>query len=221
MPSNIAESIHGLQQDINRILQNQGNEHSLLRWFLLSTAGLLLLLFLPLVGFLALVLASLREVVFTDTIPEDATHVPAFYSSETDSNNLSFFVILTLCGFIFGGIHCLGWNLDFPSRAESTIWRVASLTVTLTPPISTFCHVLGHLMDNIPRRGGKLGTAMYIITSILVAGLFVLAVLPTSVFVLARLVLLVEAFASLRHQPTTAFQPVNWAKFLPHVGIKA
>jgi hypothetical protein len=41
--------------------------------------------------------------------------------------------------------------------------------------------------------------------------------LPASVYVLARLVLLVEAFALLRRQPADVFQTVDWTKFLPHV----
>jgi hypothetical protein len=42
-------------------------------------------------------------------------------------------------------------------------------------------------------------------------------VLPAGIYVLARLVLLVEAFALLRRQPANVFQTVDWTKFFPHV----
>jgi hypothetical protein len=47
--------------------------------------------------------------------------------------------------------------------------------------------------------------------------LIVATMLPIGVYMLARLVLLVEAFALLRRQPANVFQTVDWTKFLPHV----
>jgi hypothetical protein len=35
--------------------------------------------------------------------------------------------LLCLATLIFTGIHVVGWNFDFPTRTERTIWRVSSL----------------------------------------------------------------------------------------------
>jgi hypothetical protein len=212
----IREFFADLLRNIVRLLQNQGDEHAFFRWFVLLPTNLLYLFLSPSVAFLALVFSSLYDVMLTDTIPRGATHTPTFYSPRTDSEGLSFFIVLPLFGFVFGGIHCLGWNLVYPSQAEKTIWHVASLTVTLTPPISTLFGILGFLMGDIQRREGNLGNVKYIIESATKVTLFVLAVFPASIYVLARIVLLMEALALLRHQPTAAFQAVSWTEYLPH-----
>lgn len=33
----------------------------------------------------------------------------------------------SIAGALFGAAHCLAWNLDFPSRAEQIIWKIAAL----------------------------------------------------------------------------------------------
>jgi hypothetical protein len=208
MLSDIPGIFNRLLQDIGRIVRNRGDEPPLFRWFILLPTQLLFLVFWPLTAFLAIVFASFSDVMNAWVIPENATHVPSFYVPKTD--NLSAMVILPLFGIVFGGIHCLGWNLDYPSRTEKTIWRIASLTITLTPPISTLSFAkLSRLADETPHCRGKWGRAMDTIQSILAVTLFALIVFPPCVYLLARLFLLVEAFASLRHQPTTAFQSVN------------
>ncbi|CZR63518.1 uncharacterized protein PAC_13415 [Phialocephala subalpina] len=46
------------------------------------------------------------------------------------------FSIMAVSALVFGGLHCLAWNFEFPSRAELILWRTASLTSAILPVIS-------------------------------------------------------------------------------------
>lgn len=85
-------------------------------------------------------LCSVAKAIFYVTsapdIPSPATHVPAFYCPPTQSSDsLLVLTIIPVFGSVCGGLHCLGWNLIFPTGAERLIWRIASLTITLILPL--------------------------------------------------------------------------------------
>ena len=41
--------------------------------------------------------------------------------------------LMATSSLIFGGLHCLAWNFDFPSNAELVLWRVASSATSALP----------------------------------------------------------------------------------------
>ena len=41
--------------------------------------------------------------------------------------------LIAISSLIFGGLHCLAWNFDFPTTAELVLWRVASLATSALP----------------------------------------------------------------------------------------
>lgn len=47
---------------------------------------------------------------------------------------------------IFGGLHCLAWDFEFPTRVELICWRVASVTSAVLPVVTlAICAFLGYL----------------------------------------------------------------------------
>jgi hypothetical protein len=46
------------------------------------------------------------------------------------------FSIMAVSALVFGGLHCLAWNFQFPSRAELILWRVCSVISMILPVIS-------------------------------------------------------------------------------------
>jgi hypothetical protein len=46
------------------------------------------------------------------------------------------FSIMAVSAFIFGGLHCLAWNFQFPSEAELILWRTASIASAVVPVLS-------------------------------------------------------------------------------------
>ena len=128
--------------------------------------------------------------------------IPTFYAeSETgDEVVIAFSICMPVVGVVFGGIHCVGWFFNFPSSAEAMLWRVSSAVLTvvafLSPIIVFFLSVL---YDNHECFG------------IAVSAIIIL------VYVVSRLLLVVEAFISLRHLTPGMLALVKWTSFLPHI----
>ena len=112
-----------------------------------------------------------------------------YESAMSDFLRLTF--ILLVAG-TFGAIHCLGWNSDFPSRVEQTIWRASTLIVTVSPIV-----ILA-------------ADEVYGVTT-------PLGIILIGIYVGARLCLLTVAFLSLRHLSFAAHQTLSWTSFLPHL----
>ncbi|KAI9462143.1 hypothetical protein F5148DRAFT_233795 [Russula earlei] len=96
----------------------------------------------------------------------------------------------------FGGIHCVGWSFAFPSNTEQILWRVASVSIIVVPPLFMF---LMFVYVRLEFDSGYYG------------------ILITGVYMLSRLALLVLPFLCLRSLPPAAYHDVHWASFIPHV----
>ena len=137
-------------------------------------------------------------------------------------------ITATFC-LLIGGLHCLAWDFHFPTSTERLLWRVCSLVIAGAIPISwLFTHATVLLLKRlfplvwydgvhsrhytVPNEYGpgevvkgrlmELGTAFHGI------GL--------SLYVLARLYLIVEMFSGLRSQPRGVYQTLEWTNFWPH-----
>ena len=128
-------------------------------------------------------------------------NVPTFYCTDTEigRDTIAYAFCIPVVGVVFGGIHCVGWYFDFPSSAEALLWRVSSAVLTgiafLLPPL--FLLVGGNL-DNLW----------------LISAIFVIIL---QVYLVSRLLLLVEAFISLRHLTPGMLALVKWTSFIPHI----
>lgn len=131
---------------------------------------------------------------------------------------------------IVGGIHLAAWNFSFPSTYEMWAWRAASLTITLSIPLSwlltricssileTGFRALGGV-DTVPDdnfwlgvgRGENGKTVCEERMAVVFQGFGV------GLYALARLYLLGEVFASLRAVPKGVYETPDWTMFIPHV----
>ncbi|KAF8833696.1 hypothetical protein BDN67DRAFT_691455 [Paxillus ammoniavirescens] len=108
--------------------------------------------------------------------------------------------VLFIVWVIFGALHLIAWDFQFPSPAEKTMWHVASLTLIGAPCIfflgwqAKFCVCCCMCCVCIP-----------IVLVVLAFGF------------VARIVLLVLMFASLRDLPTSAYHTVPWTTYIPHL----
>ncbi|KAF8879084.1 hypothetical protein CPB84DRAFT_1793593 [Gymnopilus junonius] len=138
--------------------------------------------------------------------------VPMFYSIRIQSDKYveleAFLVCLT--GIIFGGIHCVGWFLSFPSLVELWIWRIGALVIVAFPmvlllSIQIFPTLENNCFDSKIIRQISNGVSA------------ILAFVGLPLYVVARVTLLVEAFVALRHLPDAAYATVKWTSLLPHI----
>lgn len=114
--------------------------------------------------------------------------------------------LMSLCPAIFGAIHVASWNIRLVSNVEQWLWRASAL----------YCCTAGlliFLMGYIPYicvRLSWIGEA----TAEMVSSRTLLVIIW--LYVLVRLFMIVEAFASLRELPPSAYESVHWSSFIPH-----
>ena len=134
-----------------------------------------------------------------ESLRADDMKIPTFYA-DPEAGEGVFLVCLPVVGAVFGGIHCVGWFFNFPSSAEAMLWRVSSAVLTgiafLSPIIIFFLAYLSTVQEYF---------------SVALSTIFIL------VYVVSRLLLVVEAFISLRHLTPGMLALVKWTSFLPHI----
>ncbi|KAI9448967.1 hypothetical protein F5148DRAFT_987816, partial [Russula earlei] len=148
-------------------------------------------------------------------VGERETHtmrVGTFYPHEWGNELRSAFAWVAVLGITltFGGIHCIGWSFSFPSSAEQTLWRVASVTITAVPILFP----VFPLLDRDDSGDGNLSRFFFNL-GLLFLSLCVVA--SPLLYMLSRLVLLVLPFLSLRSLPPAAYHVVHWTSFIPHI----
>ncbi|KAI4156040.1 MAG: hypothetical protein L6R39_001156 [Caloplaca ligustica] len=118
----------------------------------------------------------------------------------------------------YAAIHVAGWHYEFPSTAESYIWRCSSVTMfavlflwglalvmTVKPGLNFTLTLLGiwekESTKNTPFRNWAVDAP---------------ATMSAILYFVARTVILAEAIASMRLMPSTIYQTVQWTDFLPN-----
>ncbi|KZP22280.1 hypothetical protein FIBSPDRAFT_1018418 [Athelia psychrophila] len=127
--------------------------------------------------------------------------VPNFYAGvPIDVHIIWADFIALIFAMVFGAVHCAAWSLMFPSQAEKLMWRAASMALVGIPAI--YILVVTLYMFEKQR---------------LVKYLLLLSLITIPFYLLARLILIVLAFTTLRSLPFTALETVYWTTFIPHL----
>jgi len=142
-------------------------------------------------------------------IPNDCSHIAMgafsyfdFFNGVEESGILAVGAIVG--GVVFGGIHCLAWNFDFPTAVERTLWRVCSAVTTGLPLLVVFPTTHWIRLQNSGTTGSGITGPLILIGF----------VLP---YILCRLFILVEMFRTLFHLPPGAYVE-TWSGSFPHRG---
>ena len=133
--------------------------------------------------------------------------LPMFYTTEAHGDGIVGYVLfMSVVGVVFGGIHCAGWFFYFPTSDEAILWRVSSAILTgiafLLPLLAYFLHRL-------------IVVTSYNFRSQLFA--IAISTIILLVYVVSRLLLIIEAFISLRHLTAGMLALVKWTSFIPHI----
>ncbi|KAF7328805.1 hypothetical protein MVEN_02509400 [Mycena venus] len=169
---------------------------------------------------LALALASTTnhtvDGIHSNFNPESSISVPSFWSMDGPYHEygIRYYVMVQfVMGTIFGAIHYLEWNVDFPSVHEMWMWRSYSLAITALPFLLTLSVILAALYDRkmFHRLGGR--TQLELILIGVCASAFTILVVA---YIVARLILIILSFTTLRALPPGAFVDVNWSIYIPH-----
>lgn len=132
----------------------------------------------------------------------------------TDSPYMLLSCMLAL--IIFGSLHFIAWNYDFPTQIEKTLWRASIIVTIAALPVMSWDSLL-FLLNNTTFRSKTLSRSlMYKTERAAQFRAIVSFVVVLPLFVAARLFILAEAVRSLAYQPPEAFRN-TWAASVPHV----
>ena len=101
---------------------------------------------------------------------------------------------------VFGGLHLLAWNYEFPTYVERILWRASAIvTIAAMPSL--------YIVDRVSNKFAP--------DDVKWSGSVIMVIIL--VFIAARLFILVEIVRSLAFQPPETFR-TTWAANVPHVG---
>jgi hypothetical protein len=156
--------------------------------------------------------------IFNSPHAVHSRRVPSAGGYDVDDAHRHRFIMLFIgcfSGAVFGGMHCLGWNVLFQGRAEQILWRAASLAIVSAPVsiflLNSYAIWLGHYwLDHFWLNDSwvdQLGEA--------VAFLVIFASFFSYIF--ARVILIVLILMSFRSLPPGVYDTVAWTEFIPHL----
>ncbi|KAF7979537.1 hypothetical protein HWV62_42128 [Athelia sp. TMB] len=130
--------------------------------------------------------------------------VPTFWAADHDNDALFADVIALLVAMVFGAVHCIAWSYTFQSHLEQQLWRASAIAIIAVPAALAAAFVVAILLDgHFGMKDVAVATALYVPLA--------------SVYITARIVLILISFTSLRMLPAGAYQTVQWTTFVPHV----
>lgn len=117
------------------------------------------------------------------------------------------FIGIGFGGTLFGTIHFIAWDFEFPTPVERILWRMSCCVLISIPLLSTAMYFM--TIHNA-RRDNETDTKTN-------ALLRPFTTICTVLYLLARLYLMTEVFRSLAYAPPSTFHEINWPSAIPHV----
>lgn len=110
------------------------------------------------------------------------------------------FIVAACATLVFGALHLAGWNFHFPTETERWMWRAASIGCVVLPLLV--------LADAVFLDDRHDDDVWYICSIFAVFGLYIIC----------RLYMMVEMFASLRAVPADVYKTPQWSQYIPSFG---
>lgn len=117
---------------------------------------------------------------------------------------------------IYGSVHLAGWNELFPSIIELWFWRGSALYVIFSGLLWTLLNLCGHVSGPVWVYWYEFLASDTRRKSHLL--IYVSAFIGGSLYAVARVYLVAEAFISLRALPASAYASPSWILAVPHLG---
>ena len=116
-------------------------------------------------------------------------------------------MLFALCPAVFGAIHVASWNIKLLSNVEQWLWRASALYCLASGAVSCLYLFLSTWCEDqswIPEPTVEALDISFIL-------------LIFSLYIIARIFMIVEVFLSLRALPASAYESVQWSSFIPHI----
>lgn len=157
----------------------------------------------------------LREVVLGPTLPgtifpPDTLNVGAFYAYGTLDRSIGLVFFAVASGVLFGGLHLIPWEFTFPTPTESFLWRISSLWITLNPVLLSIPLIFHSFISDQPG-------VVYRLPGRWTLKPLQLITMTVPLYILARVLIVVLAFVTLRSLPPGVYTEIPWSNFIPHI----
>ncbi|KAJ9602090.1 hypothetical protein H2200_013450 [Cladophialophora chaetospira] len=112
----------------------------------------------------------------------------------------------------YAGLHIAGWNVPLVTNIEQLLWRISSLTMMGCVFAWFF---MDHFEEYLEYRRARRG----IVSNVIIVPWWRIpaSIIVAIVYSICRLYVLVESFVALRELPPSAYQQVDWGRWLPHI----
>ncbi|KAK7020727.1 hypothetical protein VNI00_017627 [Paramarasmius palmivorus] len=171
---------------------------------------LLQLVGLPFLVVFRLITASILIIIDGDN---EAAMAFVVNPSRLERKSVTLYILVYGLTTLFGAIHCIPWNFQFPTHTEQLLWRISAGGLVVLPiGAIDITVIIGGTIGLIKCCGKDFEEYMGPL-----GGIIVFLLLPIAYFV-ARVILMVLALMELRNLPQSAYQTVQWTTFIPHIG---
>ncbi|KAK4644209.1 hypothetical protein QC761_0050290 [Podospora bellae-mahoneyi] len=126
------------------------------------------------------------------------------------------FLVQTLVPAIYGSIHLLAWDFNFPTQIEALLWKVSSLAMVLTMPACIAGQLLMTAVGQLFEAFENITVRNDVRDKLLVMVMLVLEVLLYGTLGAGILYIVVESFVSLRAVPLGVYYTPSWIQMIPH-----
>ncbi|KIX95146.1 uncharacterized protein Z520_09062 [Fonsecaea multimorphosa CBS 102226] len=121
-------------------------------------------------------------------------------------------IVCAIATLAYAGLHIAAWNIPLATNTEQLLWRIASIVLIGCVIVWFF---MDHFEEYLAHRRAKKGK---VTDGVIVPWWRIPASIAVAVvYGLARLYVLVESFAALRWVPISAYEQVDWGKWVPHI----
>ncbi|KAF9038098.1 hypothetical protein BJ165DRAFT_1531993 [Panaeolus papilionaceus] len=114
--------------------------------------------------------------------------------------------LVSAIAVVFGGVHLIAWPFRFPSDTEKWLWRGSAIAL-VAPAISFQAIQLARAYGGKPRSS---------VPGVIMVISMICAQLTGIAYFLARFIILILPFTSLRKLAPGALTEINWAALIPH-----
>ena len=144
--------------------------------------------------------------------PRAALYVPenSVHKCLPDIDQVIIFgIAATVSASLFGALHLLAWNFNFPSVAEMWVWRICSLVITTLPLILITVNIALLPFGMVARTTDIRGVRVSLQAALLG--------LAAAAFTGCRIAILVETFRTLAYLDRSAFRATwsTWSGDIP------
>lgn len=122
----------------------------------------------------------------------------------------------TFAGACYGGLHLTAWTNQFPSYAETVLWRAASITILATGPLLALANIIAAAIDSdLTVVEGGVDHKGKLVASVFAHLLNSIVLLLLLWYMLCRAFIVVECFILLAHIQESALRVPTWSAYIP------